>query len=100
MLQSQTLSWPLLSEPAIWRVIIASHPSAQAVSLLLNRNIIAVQVLGGAAFLGSTPHGASIEDAREELACDLYYVKHRSIVLDLIILASRIRVVLFRQGTR
>src|ERR1700744_268220 len=51
MLQSQTLSWPLLSEPAIWRVIIASHPSAQAVSLLLNRNIIGVQVLGGAAFL-------------------------------------------------
>src|ERR1700744_268221 len=31
-------------------------------------------------FSRSTSHGASIQDAREELACDLYYVKQRSIV--------------------
>jgi exopolysaccharide biosynthesis polyprenyl glycosylphosphotransferase len=46
------------------------------------------------------PYGASVEDAREKLAYDLYYVKHRTIWLDLAILLSTIRVVLFRDGAR
>jgi exopolysaccharide biosynthesis polyprenyl glycosylphosphotransferase len=46
------------------------------------------------------PYGASVEDAREKLAYDLYYVKNRTIVLDLIILVSTVRVVLFREGAR
>jgi lipopolysaccharide/colanic/teichoic acid biosynthesis glycosyltransferase len=43
--------------------------------------------------------GASVEDAREKLAYDLFYVKNRSTMLDLIILISTVRVVLLRQGT-
>jgi len=46
------------------------------------------------------PYGASVEDAREKLAYDLYYVKHRSVWLDLVILLSTVRVVLFRDGAR
>jgi exopolysaccharide biosynthesis polyprenyl glycosylphosphotransferase len=46
------------------------------------------------------PYGASIEDAREKLAYDLYYVKHRSFLLDAFILLSTIRVVLLREGAR
>ena len=46
------------------------------------------------------PYGASIEDAHEKLSYDLYYAKHRSIILDLIILLATIRVVLFRDGAR
>jgi exopolysaccharide biosynthesis polyprenyl glycosylphosphotransferase len=46
------------------------------------------------------PYGASVEDAREKLAYDLYYVKNRTIMLDMIILISTIRVVLFREGAR
>jgi exopolysaccharide biosynthesis polyprenyl glycosylphosphotransferase len=46
------------------------------------------------------PYGASVEDAREKLAYDLYYVKHRTIWLDLAILLSTVRVVLFREGAR
>jgi hypothetical protein len=46
------------------------------------------------------PYGASVEDAREKLAYDLYYVKHRSLLLDLRILLATVRVVLFRQGAR
>ncbi|MEA2775134.1 MAG: hypothetical protein QOF90_540, partial [Acetobacteraceae bacterium] len=46
------------------------------------------------------PYGASVEDAREKLAYDLFYVKNRTIVLDLVILISTIRVVLFREGAR
>ena len=46
------------------------------------------------------PYGASVEDAREKLAYDLYYVKNRSLILDLLILVSTVRVVLFREGAR
>ncbi len=46
------------------------------------------------------PYGASVEDAREKLAYDLYYVKNRSLLLDLLILVSTVRVVLFREGAR
>jgi len=46
------------------------------------------------------PYGASVEDAREKLAFDLYYVKNRTIVLDAIILLATIRIVLFREGAR
>ena len=46
------------------------------------------------------PYGASVEDAREKLAFDLFYVKHRGLLLDLFILLATIRVVLFREGAR
>jgi exopolysaccharide biosynthesis polyprenyl glycosylphosphotransferase len=46
------------------------------------------------------PYGASVEDAREKLAYDLYYVKNRGVLLDLVILLSTVRVVLFREGAR
>jgi len=45
-------------------------------------------------------YGASIDDARTKLAYDLYYVKHRSFLLDLRILAATVRVVLLQQGAR
>jgi exopolysaccharide biosynthesis polyprenyl glycosylphosphotransferase len=46
------------------------------------------------------PYGASVEDAREKLSYDLYYVKHRSIWLDMRILLATVRVVLTRDGAR
>ena len=46
------------------------------------------------------PYGASVEDAREKLAYDLFYVKHRTVWLDLVTLLSTVRVVLFRDGAR
>ena len=46
------------------------------------------------------PYGASVEDAREKLAYDLYYVKNHSLLLDFLILLSTIRVILFREGAR
>jgi exopolysaccharide biosynthesis polyprenyl glycosylphosphotransferase len=46
------------------------------------------------------PYGASIEDAREKLAYDLYYVKNRHLLLDIMILLATVRVVLFREGAR
>jgi lipopolysaccharide/colanic/teichoic acid biosynthesis glycosyltransferase len=46
------------------------------------------------------PYGASVEDARNKLAYDLYYIKHRSLLLDLLILLMTVRVILFREGAR
>lgn len=45
-------------------------------------------------------YGATIEDAREKLAYDLYYVKHRSLVFDLLVMVSTVRVILFQKGAR
>jgi len=46
------------------------------------------------------PYGASVEDARMKLASDLYYVRRRSLFLDLLILVATVRVVLFQEGAR
>jgi exopolysaccharide biosynthesis polyprenyl glycosylphosphotransferase len=46
------------------------------------------------------PYGASVEDSRNKLAFDLYYVKRRSLFLDLLILVATVRVVLFQEGSR
>jgi sugar transferase (PEP-CTERM system associated) len=46
------------------------------------------------------PYGASVDDAREKLAYDLYYVKNRGLLLDLVILLATVRVILFREGAR
>jgi exopolysaccharide biosynthesis polyprenyl glycosylphosphotransferase len=44
------------------------------------------------------PYGASIDDAREKLQYDLYYIKNYSLFLDLVIAMKTIRVVLFGKG--
>jgi sugar transferase (PEP-CTERM system associated) len=46
------------------------------------------------------PYGASIEDARQKLSYDLYYVKNRSIFLDFLILIQTIRVIVWPSGAR
>lgn len=46
------------------------------------------------------PYGASVDDAREKLAYDLYYVKNRSLFLDIVILLQTVRVVIWPPGVR
>ena len=45
-------------------------------------------------------YGASLEDARQKLKLDLYYIKNYSVILDLLILMQTVRVVLWAQGSR
>ena len=45
-------------------------------------------------------YGASVEDARVKLAHDLHYLRHRSLLLDVRILAATVRVVALRVGAR
>jgi len=44
------------------------------------------------------PYGASIEDAYQKLAFDLYYIKNYSFMLDVAILLKTVRVVLLGRG--
>ncbi len=44
------------------------------------------------------PYGATEEDSLEKLKYDLYYIKHRSFMLDLLILIRTVEVVLFGKG--
>jgi sugar transferase (PEP-CTERM system associated) len=48
----------------------------------------------------NAPYGASIEDGRQKLRYDLYYIKYRGLLLDLLILLRTIRVVVLREGGR
>lgn len=44
------------------------------------------------------PYGASVEDAVEKLQYDLYYIKHYSLMLDIIIFFKTIKTVVFGRG--
>ena len=46
------------------------------------------------------PYGASVEDAKEKLQYDLYYVKNHSLFLDIMVLIDTIQVVLWGKGAR
>jgi len=46
------------------------------------------------------PYGASKEDALEKLKYDFYYVKHRSLFFDLMIMMETIKIVLLSRGAR
>ncbi len=46
------------------------------------------------------PYGASVEDARQKLTYDLYYIKHFSFVLDLFIIIRTVKVAVKGIGSR
>ena len=46
------------------------------------------------------PYGASVDDAKEKLQYDLYYLKNHSLLLDLIIMLQTVEVVLIGEGAR
>jgi sugar transferase (PEP-CTERM system associated) len=46
------------------------------------------------------PYGASIEDARQKLQYDLFYIKNQSLILDAIVLFETIKIILFGRGAQ
>jgi sugar transferase (PEP-CTERM system associated) len=46
------------------------------------------------------PYGASEEDALRKLEYDLYYIKHQSFFIDLLIIFRTVKTVLFQKGSR
>jgi lipopolysaccharide/colanic/teichoic acid biosynthesis glycosyltransferase len=45
-------------------------------------------------------YGATVEDAREKLCYDLYYIKNWSLLLDLQIMLQTVKVVIYGRGAR
>lgn len=60
------------------------------------RNLVKPGVTGWAQVM--YPYGASVEDAREKLQYDLYYIKNYSLLLDVAILFKTLRVVFLGKG--
>ncbi|MNT19189.1 UDP-N-acetylgalactosamine-undecaprenyl-phosphate N-acetylgalactosaminephosphotransferase [compost metagenome] len=44
------------------------------------------------------PYGASVEDAKEKLQYDLYYIKNHSLFLDFVIILKTVSVVILGKG--
>ncbi|BBO72925.1 glycosyl transferase [Desulfosarcina widdelii] len=48
----------------------------------------------------SYPYGASVEDAKEKLNYDLFYIKNMSIFMDMMVVMRTVKTVLFGEGAR
>lgn len=63
-----------------------------------HRHLVAPGLTGWAQI--KYPYGASVEDARQKLQYDLYYIKNQSLALDLVIVFDTIKTVLFSRSGR
>jgi len=71
---------------------------AGAIPYYVDRHTVKPGITGWAQI--NYPYGATEEDARNKLAYDLYYVKNRSLFLDLIIMLQTVKVLLWNEGAR
>jgi sugar transferase (PEP-CTERM system associated) len=71
---------------------------AQEIPFYEQRHLIAPGLTGWAQI--KYPYGASIEDAKQKLAYDLYYIKNQSITLDATIMFETIKTILLGRGGR
>jgi sugar transferase (PEP-CTERM system associated) len=69
---------------------------AEEIPYYEQRHLIAPGLTGWAQI--KYPYGASVEDARQKLQYDLYYIKNQSLILDAIILFETIKIILFGRG--
>jgi len=63
-----------------------------------HRHLVAPGLTGWAQI--KYPYGASVDDARQKLQYDLYYIKNQTLALDLVIVFETIKTVLFGKGGR
>lgn len=71
---------------------------AREIPFFLERHRVKPGITGWAQI--NYPYGASVEDARQKLQYDLYYIKNYSIFLDFLVLAQTVRVVIWPEGVR
>lgn len=96
--------------PQLWNILKGDMtligPRPEAVSLVelyrkeipyyMERHMVTPGITGWAQI--NYPYGNSVEDAREKLKYDYYYIKNRGLVLDAIIFLRTIRIVLTGKG--
>ena len=71
---------------------------AEEIPYYEQRHLIAPGLTGWAQI--KYPYGASIEDARQKLQYDLFYIKNYSLVLDAVIMFETIKIILFGRGAQ
>lgn len=71
---------------------------AEEIPYYEQRHLIAPGLTGWAQI--NYPYGASIEDARQKLQYDLFYIKNHGLVFDAIILFETIKIILFGRGAQ
>jgi sugar transferase (PEP-CTERM system associated) len=71
---------------------------AQEIPYYEQRHLIEPGLTGWAQI--NYPYGASIEDARQKLQYDLFYIKNQSLFLDAIIMFETIKIILFGRGAQ
>jgi exopolysaccharide biosynthesis polyprenyl glycosylphosphotransferase len=71
---------------------------AQEIPYYEQRHLIAPGLTGWAQI--KYPYGASIEDARQKLQYDLFYIKNHSLILDAIVLFETIKIIMFGRGAQ
>lgn len=71
---------------------------AQEIPYYEQRHLIAPGLTGWAQI--KYPYGSSVEDARQKLQYDLYYIKNQSLMLDAAILFETVKTILFGRGAR
>jgi sugar transferase (PEP-CTERM system associated) len=71
---------------------------AQEIPYYEQRHLIAPGLTGWAQI--KYPYGASIEDARQKLQYDLFYIKNYGIIMDAIIMFETIKIILFGRGAQ
>jgi sugar transferase (PEP-CTERM system associated) len=71
---------------------------AEEIPFYEQRHLIAPGLTGWAQI--KYPYGASIEDARQKLQYDLFYIKNHGLVFDAIILFETVKIILFGRGAQ
>lgn len=71
---------------------------AEEIPFYEQRHLIAPGLTGWAQI--KYPYGASIEDARQKLQYDLFYIKNQSLILDAIVLFETVKIILFGRGAQ
>jgi len=71
---------------------------AEKIPFYEHRHLVAPGLTGWAQI--KYPYGASVNDAREKLQYDLYYIKNQTLALDAIIIFETVKTVLFGRGGR
>ena len=69
---------------------------AKEIPFYEHRHLVAPGLTGWAQ--NKYPYGASVEDAKQKLQYDLYYIKNQSLSLDLVIVFETVKTVLFGRG--
>ena len=71
---------------------------AEEIPFYEQRHLVAPGLTGWAQI--KYPYGASIEDARQKLQYDLYYIKNHTLLLDAYIMFDTIEIILFGRGAQ